>query len=100
MWTVPSPWATTSPRAYGLPVHLIAARVANGPKSSTPIFAAELPRPLTVIASEIRAPGTTTSAETSVPTTGAARRERRLGVVARTCPVKAAVCGAAAIDSR
>ena len=85
--------------SYGVPVHLIAASVANGPKSSTPIFASEAPRPVTLIESEIVPPGSTTSSETVVDDLRRGGDERGLRRRA-ALPVNAAVCGAAAIDSR
>ena len=85
--------------SYGLPLHAIAARVANGPKSSTPTFACDAPRPETVTVSDSGSPGATTSDETCEVTCGAAVASD-VSVVAPHWPVNAAVSGAAAIDSR
>ena len=89
---MPSPRAENVPRQYGLPVQLIASRVAKGPNSETFTVTARAPRPVTKTLSVIRAPGFVVWSLIRVRTSGVATTtvvsatSAHFVVVARTKP--------------
>src|SRR5689334_15968176 len=96
--TSPSPFAYTRPVQTALPLQPTAARVANGPNSSTSIAAVVVPSPLTVIRSESGALGRTTAADATVCTRGAASATV-VSATSAPCALNAAFAGPCAIDS-